>query len=195
MRKRCACPERSSGTSRSVSGSVSTRTSRIGEIFKTTRHPRVDDLFMPTNPTTPVSLVPRLVVDDPDAAAEFYEVALGAKIGGRFTMPDGTVTNIDLTIGDAPLSLTTEVVDWGLVSPQSSSPVLFRLTVSDARRASDRMLDAGARQLVPVEDRPYGRCEGRLQDPFGHLWIVSHVTEELTDDQIRARLAQAYGES
>jgi catechol 2,3-dioxygenase-like lactoylglutathione lyase family enzyme len=28
--------------------------------------------------------------------------------------------------------------------------------------------------VVPIEDRPYGRCEGRVRDPFGHLWIPSH---------------------
>lgn len=149
---------------------------------------------MPTDLAAPISLVPRLVVDDPDAAAQFYEFAVGARIGGRFTMPDGTVTNIDLTIGPAQLSLTTAAKDWGLVSPQASSPVLLRLTVPDARAARDRLVRAGAHELVPVEDRPYGRCEGRVRDPFGHLWIVSHVTEELTDEQIRARMAEAYGE-
>lgn len=46
-----------------------------------------------------------------------------------------------------------------------------------------------------VEDRPYGRCEGRFRDPFGHLWIVSHVTKDLTDDEIRRRIDTAYGDS
>lgn len=145
--------------------------------------------------TTPISLVPRLVVDDPDAAADFYEAAIGAEVGSRFTMPDGTVTNIDLTIGPASVSLTAAVEEWGLVGARSGSPVLLRLTVADARHARDRMVGAGALELVPVEDRPYGRCEGRIQDPFGHLWIVSHVSEDLTDDQIRERLSQAYGDS
>ena len=150
---------------------------------------------MNSEPTTPTSLAPRLVVSDPDAAAQFYELAIDAEIGSRFTMPDGTVTNIDLAIGGVPVSLTTEVEEWGLISPHESSPVLLRLTVSDARRTGERMVDAGATELVPIEDRPYGRCEGRLRDPFGHLWIVSHVTEDLTDEQIRARTAQAYGGS
>ena len=37
------------------------------------------------------------------------------------------------------------------------------------------------------------RCEGRVRDPFGHLWIVSHVTEDVTDDEIRQRIRSAYG--
>ena len=152
---------------------------------------------MRTDVTTPTALLPRLVVPDPDAAAEFYRVALGAELLARFTMPDGTVTNIDLTISGAPLSLTSEVEEWGLLGPEATggSPVLLRLSVADARDARDEMVKAGGEEIVPVEDRPYGRCEGRVRDPFGHLWIVSHVTEELTDDEIRERLASAYGGS
>jgi uncharacterized glyoxalase superfamily protein PhnB len=36
------------------------------------------------------------------------------------------------------------------------------------------MVAHGSEVLVPIEDRPYGRCEGRVRDPFGHLWIPSH---------------------
>jgi PhnB protein len=152
---------------------------------------------MRTDDTTPISLLPRLVVADPDAAADFYREALGAEVRGRFTMPDGTVTNIDLAIGTESLSLTSEVEDWGLLGPLTvgGSPVLLKLTVADARLARDRMVDAGAEEIVPVEDRPYGRCEGRVRDPFGHLWIPSHVTEDLTEDEIHQRLRTAYGSS
>jgi PhnB protein len=157
----------------------------------------VDNDLMPSDATTPISLLPRLVVSDPDAAAEFYRTAFEAQVLARFTMPDGTVTNIDVAVGAASLSLTSEVQEWGLLSPRSTggSPVLLRLTVVDARHVRDRMVAAGGEELVPVEDRPYGRCEGRVRDPFGHLWIVSHVTEELTDDEIRRNLASAYRDS
>jgi len=35
------------------------------------------------------------------------------------------------------------------------------------------MLVRKAEVVVPIEDRPYGKREGRLRDPFGHLWILS----------------------
>jgi uncharacterized glyoxalase superfamily protein PhnB len=148
-------------------------------------------------PTAMDTLVPRLVVADPDAAAGFYRTALDADVRERFTLPDGTVTNIDLTIGAAAVSLTSEVEEWGLLGPTATggSPVLLRLTVDDARRVRDRMVGAGAEEVVPVEERPYGRCEGRVRDPFGHLWIVSHVTEDLTPDEIRRRIDTGYSNS
>jgi uncharacterized glyoxalase superfamily protein PhnB len=42
------------------------------------------------------------------------------------------------------------------------------------------LVEAGATEIVPVEDRPYGKCEGRVRDPFGHLWIISHIIEDLS---------------
>jgi hypothetical protein len=33
------------------------------------------------------------------------------------------------------------------------------------------------RAVVPVADRPYGKREGRIEDPFGHLWIVSQILD------------------
>lgn len=102
---------------------------------------------MRTDVTTPITLLPRLVVPDPDSAAEFYRVALGAEVLARFTMPDGTVTNIDLVIGAASLSLTSEVERWGLLGPLTigGSPILLKLTVADARQVGNRMVDAGGR--------------------------------------------------
>lgn len=152
---------------------------------------------MPTDLRGPVSLLPRLVVHDPDAAAEFYRTALGAEVLARFTMPDGTVTNIDLVLEAASFSLTSEVEKWGLLGPLTTngSPVLLKLTVADARQVRDRMVEEGAEEVVAVEDRPYGRCEGRVRDPFGHLWIISHITEELTDDEIRRRIDSAYADA
>lgn len=152
---------------------------------------------MRTDVSTHVSLVPRLVVPDPDSAAEFYRHALGAEVLARFTIPDGTVVNTDLAIGTASLSLTTEVKEWGLLGPRTigGSPILLKLTVTDARHVRDRMVEAGAEEVIPVEDRPYGRCEGRVRDPFGHLWIISHVSEDLTDEDIRQRIASPDGHS
>ena len=70
-------------------------------------------------------------------------------------MPDGTVTNIDVAFGAvAGLSLTAEVREWGLIGPLATtgSPVLLRLTVVDARSTRDRMVAAGAEEVIAAED-------------------------------------------
>ncbi|ADB30962.1 Glyoxalase/bleomycin resistance protein/dioxygenase [Kribbella flavida DSM 17836] len=140
---------------------------------------------------TPPTIIPRLVVPDPDAAIAFYRAALEADLASRFELDDGSVTHAELTVGGAAFSLTAEVPQWGLLAPASlgGSPTLVTLTVDDAPALGARMVAHGAVVTVPIEDRPYGRCEGRVRDPFGHLWIISHVTEQLSDDEVRRRLS------
>lgn len=137
------------------------------------------------------TITPRLVVRDPDAAIAFYRAGLDADLVARFELDDGSVTHAELAVDGASFSLTAEVEAWGMLSPASvgGSPALLRLTVPDAPKRGEQMVEHGAVVIVPIEDRPYGRCEGRVQDPFGHLWIVSHVTEQLSDDEIRDRLS------
>jgi len=140
-------------------------------------------------------ITPRLVVRHPDQAIAFYRSSLDAHLVTRFELDDGTVTHAELSVGDASFSITAEVIEWGLASPQSvgGSPALLTLTVDDAPTLGERMVQHGAEVIVPIEDRPYGRCEGRIRDPFGHLWILSHVTEQLSNDEIRDRLRGVAG--
>ena len=41
---------------------------------------------------------------------------------------------------------------------------------------------------VPIADRPWGKREGRVQDPFGHLWVFSKQIEDVTAEEIARRL-------
>jgi uncharacterized glyoxalase superfamily protein PhnB len=35
------------------------------------------------------------------------------------------------------------------------------------------MIVEKAEVVVPIKDRPYGKREGCIRDPFGHFWILS----------------------
>lgn len=49
--------------------------------------------------------------------------------------------------------------------------MIMALYVSDPDAVARRMLDAGARVILPVTDREYGERAGRLADPWGHQWM------------------------
>lgn len=119
--------------------------------------------------------IARLIVDDPDAAIAFYCRALGARVGDRYVVDD-VVVHAVVEVDEAVFTLAAEVAEWGLLSPLSvgGSSSLITLNVGDAPAVGAAMVLAGAEVLVPIVDRPYGRCEGRVRDPFGHLWIPSH---------------------
>jgi uncharacterized glyoxalase superfamily protein PhnB len=125
--------------------------------------------------TTPTEVIPRLIVRDVDAAIEYYRAALGADLLERHAEPDGLVGFATLGLGEIRLALSEEVVDWGWLSPKTlgGSSVLMQIEVSNSSGLADRMASEGAEIVIPVKDRPYGKREGRLRDPFGHLWIPS----------------------
>lgn len=68
---------------------------------------------------------------------------------------------------------------------------MLNLVVDDVDALGERLLAAGAETIIPIADQFYGHREGRFRDPFGHLWIVTAITEKLTPEQIRVRIAQA----
>jgi uncharacterized glyoxalase superfamily protein PhnB len=126
-------------------------------------------------PVVPIAAFPRLIVRDADAAIAFYQNALGAELVERFAEPDGLVGYVRLTLGDFSFALSEEVADWGWISPLSlgGSPILIQLELQDCDTVAGKMLAEKGEVVIPIKDRPYGKREGRLRDPFGHLWILS----------------------
>ena len=51
-----------------------------------------------------------------------------------------------------------------------------------------RRSGAGAKVLIPVDDQFYGYRAGRIEDPFGHVWIVSQLIEPLSQEEMQRRL-------
>ena len=142
---------------------------------------------------TYTDLHPRLIVDDPDAALAFYARCLEATILERFTDDADRVVHAAFSLGDDVVSMAQAVPEWGLASPGTlgGSPCLMHLTVDDPDGVAARMAEGGAEILIPIDDRPYGKREGRVLDPHGHLWILSTPIEDLSDDEIRTRLKGA----
>lgn len=123
----------------------------------------------------PRDVFPRLIVRDVDAAIAYHRAALGPDLFERHAEPGGLVGFTKLALGDFQFALSEEVAEWGWASPSTfgGSPVLGQLEVPDSDTVAERKFSEGAEIVIPVKDRPYGKREGRLRDPFGHLWIPS----------------------
>jgi PhnB protein len=120
-------------------------------------------------------LHPKLLVSDADAAITFYTQALGAKVNLRVADDHGVVNHAELALDSVAFALAQSVEEWGWSDPGSvgGSPVLIMLTVPDPDATADRMVQQGAELVIPVDNRPYGKRQGRVKDPFGHLWVIS----------------------
>ena len=136
------------------------------------------------------SLTPRLIIDRVDDAIEFYRATLDAELVERYALTNGVVLHAELRVGCSTFSLTQRVDEWGLLSPDAigGSPVLLRLEAQSPDAIASRMVERGARTIIEIKDRPYGKREGRIRDPFGHLWVLSATIEQLTPAEIERRL-------
>ena len=123
---------------------------------------------------------PRLSIRDAAEAIEFYKKAFGATELLRLTTPDGKIGHATLHIGEATIQLADSLPEWGDPTPEmlGGTPIRIVLEVPDVDAFAQRAVNAGAKILIPVADQFYGARSGRLQDPFGHVWIVStHVKD------------------
>ncbi|MEM7443232.1 MAG: VOC family protein [Pseudomonadota bacterium] len=145
-----------------------------------------------TDPNETISLEPRLVVSDADAALTFYSDTLGAERLERFADQSGRVVHAAMRIGKSVFTMTQEEPAWGLNSPNNSTgaSVLLHLTVPDPDTTAEKVVALGGKMVISIDDRPYGKREGRVLDPFGHAWILSRTIEDLSEEEIQERLAR-----
>jgi PhnB protein len=122
---------------------------------------------------TAPSLTPMLTVGNAIAAIDFYRDAFGAVERARFTAPTGQVV-AELTIDGLRFFVVDENPDAFNVSPTSlgGTTVRINLVVDDPDAVAARAVRAGAREIFPVADQPYGFRQGRVAAPDGHHWLI-----------------------
>ena len=128
-------------------------------------------------------------------ALAFYKEALGAKEIYRFAMPDGRIGHAELEIGDSRLMLADEMPEMPDVvarSPATLGGTSFGLQmyVPDVDAAFNRAVAAGGVVKRPVKDQFYGDRSGTFEDPFGHIWTLATHIEDVSLEEMQARIAK-----
>ncbi|MFP3921070.1 MAG: VOC family protein [Dichotomicrobium sp.] len=137
------------------------------------------------------AVTPHLVVSDTEAALRFYAEAYGAEELFRLTMPDGAIVHAEMLIGGALVMLADASPEHGNRAPDTAGEppsVLMNLLVPDVDDVVARAKAAGAEELIPVDDRFYGHRSGRIRDPFGHVWIVATIIENVSPQEMQRRM-------
>ena len=129
---------------------------------------------------TASSLTPMLTVKNAAAAIEFYREAFGAVEQERFIAPTGHVV-AELTIDGLRFFVVDENPEAFNLSPKSldGTTVRINLIVDDPDATAARAIRAGATEIFPVADQPYGFRQGRVADPDGHHWLIGKPLEAL----------------
>lgn len=134
---------------------------------------------------------PNLVVDGGAGAIDFYERALGAEVVTRLEL-GGLLLHAALRIGDGRVTLCDAMPDYGFVAPAAEAAwsSFVTLYVEDADGAYERAVAAGATPVVPLADHAHGDRAGSVRDPFGHRWAIATHIEDVSEDEMRRRMAE-----
>lgn len=134
---------------------------------------------MSTNLTIAQPIIPHLVVDNADAAIDFYKRAFGAVEQGRHMAEDGKrVMHAALSIGGQPLFLNDdfpEMCGGHSTTPKAlkGTPVTMHLDCPQVDTLWAQATAAGATVVLPLADQFWGDRYGIVRDPFGHQWSMA----------------------
>jgi PhnB protein len=140
------------------------------------------------------SITPYLVIKGAARAIDYYKKAFGATEVMRMAMPDGTVAHAELKIGDSIFMLGEEMPQMGYRAPQGSTPIGLMVYVDDADGVFKQAVTAGGRVDKEVKDQFYGDRSGCMYDPFGHLWTIATHVEDVSQEEMKRRMANYVAE-
>jgi PhnB protein len=140
-------------------------------------------------------VIPYLTVDDAAAAIKFYTDVFGGTEHMRMDGPPGKIAHAEVAVGRGMIMLADEMPDAGNQSPRAvgGTPVTVMVYVEDVDSVFGRALAAGAKELRPLENQFYGDRSGSFEDPFGHSWFVASHVEDVSEEEMGRRAAEAMG--
>lgn len=118
----------------------------------------------------PISIAPWIIVNDGEAALEFYTSGFGAIPTYRLEDPDaGLIAR--LSIEGAEFWISGDSTHP--ISDTKGAPIRMILTVPNPDEVFANALKAGATEIFPVGEG-HGWRLGRLADPFGYHWEIGY---------------------
>ena len=131
------------------------------------------------------TVTPNIIVDNAEDAITFLKRALGATEQYRLTMSNGKITHCELKVGDSIVNLGESMDGWpahGLVA---------QIYVENSDALFEQAVAAGASVVMPMTDMFFGSREGRISDPFGNVWTIATLKEEVSPEEMQRRMSTA----
>jgi uncharacterized glyoxalase superfamily protein PhnB len=137
-----------------------------------------------TAPAGYTTVAPWIVTADTGQLLDFVAAVFDGAESGRVRLEDGTVGHAEIRVGDTVLLAFDRRPDW------PAMPCLLRVFVADADATMERAVAAGARVVTAPATHAFGQRGGRVRDPFGNIWWISAVVEEVAPEVGLRRLAE-----
>ena len=137
------------------------------------------------------AVIPALAFKGADAAITWYKNVFGAKEKMRFNNPDGTIAHAEITLADNVIMLSEENLEFNR-SPKTlkGNSVNLCIYVPDVDATVRKAVDNKAKLVKPAEDQFYGDRSGRIEDPFGYLWIISTHVKDVSEEDMKKAMKE-----
>jgi PhnB protein len=126
-----------------------------------------------TAPPGYTTVAPWIVTPDTGKLLEFVKAVFGGVELGRVPLEDGSIGHAEIRVGDTVVLAFDRRDGW------PAMPSLLRVFVDDADAAVERAVAAGAGVVTAPATQAFGQRGGRVRDPFGNIWWISAVVEDV----------------
>lgn len=140
------------------------------------------------------AVIPSLAFKGADAAMDWYVSVFGATEKMKMKDKSGTVVHGEMAIGDSVVMVSEENPDYNK-SPKTlnGNSVNICIYVPDVDTVITKALEKGAKLIMPAEDQFYGDRSGRIEDPFGYIWIISTHVRDVSDEEMMKAMEEMGG--
>lgn len=129
------------------------------------------------------SITPYLHVEDAPNLMGFLKHAFDAEEVDSTKLPDGTVINAKMKIGNSMIELSE--VRGGF----KPLPCAIHLYVPDADAVYRKAVELGAASVMEPANQFYGDREAFVIDPCGNHWYIATKIEEVPKAEMQKRIA------
>jgi PhnB protein len=136
------------------------------------------------------TVTPYLILAGAAEALDFYRRAFDAKELMRVAHGD-KIGHAEIQIGDSRIMLGDEMPEMKVLGPKSlgGTSVGLCLYVEDVDSLFNQAVAAGMTVERPLANQFYGDRSATLVDPFGHKWTIATHIEDVSPEEIKARMA------
>ena len=127
------------------------------------------------------TITPNIIANDAEQAIEFFKKAFGATENYRLTLSDGKITHCEMKLGDSVFNVGSSMEGW----PARGLAAQIYVENSDE---FERAVEAGSSEIMPMTDMFFGSREGRISDPFGNIWTIATLKEDVAPDEMQRRI-------
>lgn len=122
-----------------------------------------------------------IVVPDAMRVVDFAKAVFDAReLREPLFHADGSLWNMELDIGGSTVML-------GEAKDGTARPAFLYVHVEDCDATYEKALAAGAKPIMPPQDRFYGDRDGGVEDMAGNLWWIATHKEDLAAAEIERR--------